>query len=101
MGLPRSLAPKLINFSQVEREMEAEHTAGGSFLNSSSWASQATAWNSGHRASPRSAHTRSVAPPGPQPCERRPDTGCAAPSGLDRTGQPTGAWPGVTARLPK
>lgn len=37
MGLPRSLAPKLLNFSQVEREMEAEHTAGGSFLNSSSW----------------------------------------------------------------
>lgn len=37
MGLPRSLAPELINFSQVEREMEAENTAGGSFLNSSSW----------------------------------------------------------------
>ena len=64
-------------------------------------ASQATAWDTGHRASPRSAHTRPVTPPGLQPCKWRPETGCAPPSGLDRTGQPMGAWPGVTACLPK
>ena len=37
MELPGSLATKLINFSQMWREMEAEHIAGDSFLNSSSW----------------------------------------------------------------
>lgn len=36
MGLPGSLATKLIN-SQMRKEMEAEHIAGDSFLNSSSW----------------------------------------------------------------
>lgn len=34
--LPGSLATKLIN-SQMWKEMEAEHIAGDSFLNSSSW----------------------------------------------------------------
>lgn len=98
-GCP-SLAPELINFSQVEREMEAEHTAGVPFLNSSSWGLPGHSLGFGGTRRLHIQRTR-----GQSPHQARSPVAVAryrlcSPSGLDRTGQPRAPGRGLLHASP-